>query len=139
MPDLPGKLGIKPGVSVCLMRSPRGFAKRLKQESVAGARFSTGHGARRMDIIIVWPRRLGELQDLFAKLIRNVEPNGAIWAVIPKKRSKLSCKVDFNWEEMQRAALTTDLVDNKTASISEDEYATRFVIRKEKRAKYKQV
>ena len=37
---------------------------------------------------------------------------------------------------MQAAALTTDLVDNKNAAFSEQDYATRFVIRKDRRALY---
>jgi hypothetical protein len=37
---------------------------------------------------------------------------------------------------MQAAALTTDLVDNKIVSLSDEEYATRFVIRRERRANY---
>jgi hypothetical protein len=37
---------------------------------------------------------------------------------------------------MQAAALATDLVDNKIASFSAEEYATRLVIRREARHKY---
>jgi hypothetical protein len=35
---------------------------------------------------------------------------------------------------MQAAGLQTDLVDNKVASVTEQDYGTRFVIRKERRA-----
>ncbi len=39
---------------------------------------------------------------------------------------------------MQAAALTTDLVDNKIVSLTGEDYATRFVIRKERRHLYEQ-
>lgn len=44
--------------------------------------------------------------------------------------------IDFSWQEMQAAGLRTDLVDNKVASITAEDYGTRFVIRKELRSKY---
>jgi hypothetical protein len=45
--------------------------------------------------------------------------------------------IDFSWEAMQAAGLETDLVDNKVASFSEEDYGTRFVIRKALRDKYR--
>ncbi len=39
---------------------------------------------------------------------------------------------------MQVAGLQTDLVDNKVASIDEQDYGTRFVIRKAKRVRNEQ-
>ncbi len=64
-------------------------------------------------------------------------PNGAVWAGIPKQRIARQRGLTLTWEEMQAAALQTDLVDNKGASISDEEYATRFVIRKDQRASYR--
>jgi hypothetical protein len=37
---------------------------------------------------------------------------------------------------MQAAGLQTDLVDNKECSVTPEEYATRWVIRKEHRHRY---
>ena len=37
------------------------------------------------------------------------------------------------WEDMREAALWTNLVDNKVASLSDKEYAARFVIRENRR------
>jgi len=56
--------------------------------------------------------------------------------VIPKKPFAQTRGIDFSWSELQEAALRTDLVDNKVASLSVEEYATRFVIRKDRRGKY---
>ena len=53
---------------------------------------------------------------------------------MPKKAVARQRGLTLTWEEMQAAALTTDLVDNKNASMTDEEYGTRFVIRKERRA-----
>ena len=63
-------------------------------------------------------------------------PDGSLWVVTPKKAFAARHNIAFSWEEMQAAALSTDLVDNKIASISGEEYATRFVIRRERRHLY---
>ena len=55
---------------------------------------------------------------------------------MPKKKYARQRGIDFTWEELQAAGLQTDLVDNKIASLTEEEYGTRFVIRKERRPKY---
>jgi hypothetical protein len=47
--------------------------------------------------------------------------------------------MDLSWEQVQQAALRTDLVDNKIASVSDQEYGTRFVIRKDRRDQYRKL
>ncbi|HEV2458778.1 MAG TPA: hypothetical protein VGS80_10475, partial [Ktedonobacterales bacterium] len=91
----------------------------------------------RFDLILFWPTAIDGLADRFTRLQRAIHPDGAIWAVIPKKAFARERGVTFTWEEMQAAALTTDLVDNKGAAFSEQDYATRFVIRKDRRASYR--
>ncbi len=85
------------------------------------------------DVIFFWPRRVADLESQFAHILEQIAPDGAIWAIIPKKKFAQAQGILFSWGAMQAAALTTDLVDNKTASITEIEYATRFVIRKDRR------
>jgi hypothetical protein len=72
----------------------------------------------------------------FAQLQRHIVPDGAIWAVICRKRFARAGGIDFGWSDVQVAALQTDWVDKKVASSSEEEYATQFVIRKDRRDKY---
>lgn len=74
--------------------------------------------------------------EVFQRLQGAIEPDGAVWAVIPKKKFARARGIDFSWEALQAAGLQTDLVDNKVVSVSEETYATRFVIRKENRWKY---
>jgi len=57
-------------------------------------------------------------------------------AVIPKKPFAQTRGIDFSGSDVQEAALQTGLEDNKVATLSVEEYATRFVIRKDRRGKY---
>jgi len=136
MPVLAQKLGIRSGQRVCLLDAPREAAALLQREMPEGMSFSETLDSGRYDVIMFWPAQLGGLAERFGELQRRIVPDGAIWTVIPKVRYAGARGVDFCWEEMQAAALKTDLVDNKTASLSEEEYGTRFVIRKERRGRY---
>jgi hypothetical protein len=136
MAGLAKKLGIKSGQVVCLLNAPSEAATLIRQECPEEVSFSDTLERGRYDVIMFWPTHLAGLADRFAQLQRHIVPGGAIWAVIPKKPFARSRGIDFNWSELQKAALRTDLVDNKIASLSEEEYATRFVIRKDRRGEY---
>jgi len=136
MIGLARKLGIKPGQAVCLLNATPEAASTLRQECPGEVQFHEALGRRRYDAIMFWPTHLAGLSERFAELQRRIVPDGAIWAVIPKKRFAQARGLGFSWADMQKAALQTDLVDNKIASLSENEYATRFVIRKNRRNNY---
>ncbi len=95
--------------------------------------FSDRLGEGLYDIILFWPQKLDGLVERFIELQKAIRPEGAIWAVVPKKKYAGQRAIDFTWQELQAAGLQTDLVDNKTASITEEDYGTRFVIRKSRR------
>ncbi len=63
-------------------------------------------------------------------------PDGAIWVMLLKQPIALRRGVTLTWDAMQAAALQTDLVDNKIATFSDEEYGTRFVLRRERRPAY---
>ena len=136
MPDLARKLGIKTHHSVHLHSAPASAAALIREAAPEGVEFTEKLGRRRYDIILYWPKKLARLAEHFARLQRYIRPDGSIWVVMPKKNFASERGIDFSLEQMQAAGLQTDLVDNKDASISEEEYATRFVIRKERRGKY---
>ncbi|HEY7358008.1 MAG TPA: hypothetical protein VH590_16125 [Ktedonobacterales bacterium] len=135
MADLATKLGIKPGYKVALLDAPAELRAALEQACPA-AEFYDSLGETPYELILFWPSQLAGLADTFAQHQRQIVPDGAIWAVIPRQRIARQRGITFSWEEMQAAGLQTDLVDNKIASISDEEYATRFVIRKDRRGKY---
>jgi hypothetical protein len=136
MAGLAEKLGIKSGQVVCLLNAPSEAAALLRQECPEEVSFSDTLEHGPYDVIMFWPTQLAGLSDRFADLQRHIVPDGAIWAVIPNKPFARARGVDFSWSDVQGAALQTDLVDNKVASLSVEEYATRFVIRKDRRGKY---
>lgn len=69
----------------------------------------------------------------FADLQKRLEPNGKLWVVLPKKAYAEEIDFPHTWDEVQRAALKTDLVDNKIAAFSDELTAVRFVIRLSRR------
>ena len=136
MADLAEKLGIKSGQVVCLLNAPSEAAALLRQECPEEVSFSDTLERGPYDVILFWPTQLAGLSDRFAQLQRHIVPDGAIWAVIPKKPFARVREIEFSWSDVQGAALQTDLVDNKIATLSVEEYATRFVIRKDRRDSY---
>jgi hypothetical protein len=136
MADLARKLGIQSGHVVCLLNAPPEAAALLRQECPEQVSFSDTLEHGPYNTILFWPTQLAGLSDRFAQLQRHIVPDGAIWAVIPKKPFARVRGIDFGWSDVQGAALQTDLVDNKIATLSVEEYATRFVIRKDRRGSY---
>lgn len=120
---------------MCLLAAPPDTREALLAASAGLVSVSQALEGDSYDLIFTWPERLAGLNGHFADLQRRITPQGAIWAVMPKKKHAARRGIDFTWEQMQAAALQTDLVDNKTASISEQEYGTRFVIRSNRREK----
>jgi hypothetical protein len=134
-PDVARKLGIRPGQRICLLdASPNSAA--LLRATCADAEFDDALTQGHYDLIFLWPHTLDGFSEWLAKLQRRIQPDGALWVVIPKKAIAKQRGLDFTWEQMQAAALTTDLVDNKIAALTDEEYATRFVIRKERHGAY---
>lgn len=136
MSELARKLGIKSGFFVCLLGGNAGEASLIKESCPEGVILSDAITPKFSDMIFFWPMLKSEIIPDFTRLQNLIHPDGAIWAVIPKKKYASKAGIDFTWDELQAAALQTDLVDNKIASISERSYATRFVIRKDRRSKY---
>ena len=136
MADLAEKLGIKSGHIVCLLNAPAEAAALIRQECAEEVSFYDTLEQGPYNIILFWPTQLAGLSARFAELQRHIVPDGAIWVVIPNKPFARARGIRFSWSDVQEAALQTDLVDTKVASLSVEEYATRFVIRKDRRGKY---
>ena len=67
------------------------------------------------------------LRSRFARLAAGLDPAGRLWVAWPKKASGLPTNLDF--ETVQRAGLETGLVDNKSASITDEFQGLQFVYR----------
>jgi hypothetical protein len=70
------------------------------------------------NVVIVWPAQTDDLSGELRRLRRTITPDGAIWAIIPKKRTGKNKAMGVTFEQIQAAALATDLVDNKVVSFS---------------------
>jgi hypothetical protein len=137
MSDLTRKLGIVPGQTLCLLDMPPTAETLIRDACPSGVTITVAKTETdRYDQVFFGPTTLAGLPERFAALQRVIVSAGAIWTVMPNKRAAPRRGITFSWEEVQAAALTTDLVDNKIVSLSSEEYATRFVIRKERRAAY---
>jgi hypothetical protein len=137
MASLAQKLGLKPGQTICLLEATPETAQVIRAacaEDVGGdvTITETLDGAP-FDLLFFWPRELAGLAERFSELQGKIVSDGAIWVVTPKRAVAQRRGLTLTWEETQAAALTTDLVDNKNANMTDEEYGTRFVIRKERR------
>jgi Protein of unknown function (DUF3052) len=137
MASLARKLGLKPGQAIYLLdatpETGRVIRAACDEELGGDVAISETLADDPFDLIFFWPRELEGLAGRFAVLQRRIVSNGAIWVALPKKDIALQRGMTLTWEEMQAAALSTDLVDNKIASLTDEEFGTRFVIRKERR------
>ncbi len=131
------KLGLRPAQRICVLDAPPASAALIRAatpEDCALTSALEGDAHTRYDLIFCWPVEPAGLSERFAALQRRIVPDGAVWVVLPKKPVARNRVITLTWEQMQAAALTTDLVDNKIASLGDEEYATRFVIRRHRRA-----
>ena len=102
------KLGITPGCSICLLDAPAPSAALLREACPPGVALTEDES--------------GDHQE---RQVRQVRYDLIfLW---PRHLDGLTA---------QFAALLTDLVDNKIAAFSEEEYGKRFVIRRERRPLY---
>ena len=130
MAELAQKLGLREGQLICLLEAPAEASQFLLAILPSSVIIHTSLEASNYDLILVWPLRLEGLEQLFSRLQAHLQPAGAIWAVMPKQKYARQRSIDYSWNQLQAAALTTGLVDNKTASFNEQAYVTRFVIHK---------
>lgn len=123
------QLGVRGGHLLLVLNAPRGFAEGLRRVVEDSVRVVTSLPVgEQPDIVIFWPEGASDLAARFRRLRLIMRPEGAIWAVVLKKSATRKRSGSLDWNEVQRAGLSAGLVDNKTLSLSEEEYGTRFVV-----------
>jgi hypothetical protein len=115
---LPTKLGIEEDSRVALQGAPEGFAKAIGVSPRTRGK---------LDVVVVFATRKGELIRHFPVLARRLEPAGGLWVAWPKKSAKV--ETDLSFEAVQKVGLDAGLVDNKSCSIDATWQALRFVYR----------
>ena len=129
------KFGLTTGLRIGIIGKPMDHAPIFQDIARHGIEW-TDEIEGELDQIWFWPLRLEGLPEQLGKLASQIPSNGGIWVFMPKKKFAARRAIAFSWEMLQQCALRTDLVDNKVASLSDTDYGTRFVIRKDLRYKY---
>jgi hypothetical protein len=123
------KLGIESGTSVAIVAPPDGFVDTL--ELPDGVQMRTAARGR-LDIVLFFVTRQGELARRFPVFKRALVPDGGLWIAWPKKTSGVA--TDLTFEPVQAIGLANGLVDNKVAAIDDTWSGLRFVYRTRDRA-----
>ena len=129
--DVTDKLGIRPGFAVRVVgRADAALIARVREKT--GKRLA-GAGTP-ADVILYWPKSAGEITPALRELRGMIQPAGGIWVVTAKRdRTSASGMPYLNQDALIPCGLAAGLVDNKICSISTNESAMRFVIRKKDR------
>jgi len=131
------KFGVAIDDRILLRNPPPGVREQLLEILPPGVVLLEASGKAPLDLVLWWLQELAGLTDALADLAQSIRPDGAVWLLIAKKKYAAQRGLRFSWQQMQAAALETDLVDNTVASFSETDYGTRFVIRREHRHRYR--
>ncbi len=125
-PDFLGKLGVKQGHRVALVAAPEDFRTAFL-EAAAGMCHVVDDGARK-DVVLAWVEREEDVIPLFQRLTPQLQPHGALWVVIPKKKHTGGKPGFATFQQVQAAGLAAGLVDNKDLGFSSTHYGIRFVV-----------
>ena len=122
---LPKKLGIRAGARLLVEDAPEGFDDALGVLPTGVHRL--GRAETAMDVVLVFVIQERALRSRFFTLAAGLDPAGRLWVAWPKKASSVANDLDF--DTVQRIGLDAGLVDNKSASITEDFQGLQFVFR----------
>jgi len=128
---LPKKLGIREGARVHVAGAPEGFDAVLGPLPAGVQRL--GRAGTAMDVVLVFVTKERDLRARFAKLAAGLEAAGRLWVAWPKKVAALPSDLDF--DTVQRIGLDSGLVDNKSASVTEEFQGLQFVYRLKDRSR----
>ncbi len=132
-PNLATKLGIRPGSQVRFIRPDAGTIGRLRRE-VADIKVLTDQKKVECDVVLYRAEDGDDFGRQMAELEAGIRPGGRIWLILPRKPIRRRRGWTKDWEDIQKAILyRTRLVDNKVARISDEEYGTQFVRKRELR------
>ena len=127
--DVTDKLGIKPGDAVLVVGAQ-------DRSLVAKARAKSGRAPARAgdvaDVVLYWPKTASEITAQLRALRKRMTESAGIW-VISAKRDRERKDRPYLGNDVIALGLAAGLVDNKICSISDDDTAMRFVIRRSER------
>lgn len=119
------KLGVKPGVTVAALNTPRNYAALLRPLP-AGARIQPKLG-RAAPFIHCFATRRADLARRFPALERALTPDGMVWISWPKGSSGVA--TDLTEGVVRTIGLATGLVDVKVCAVDDVWSGLKFVRR----------
>ena len=119
------KLGLRPGLRVCLLQEPAGFRDLL--DDLAQLDISTTPDGS-FDYVQIFTDSVRELEARFATLAGHVAEGGMLWVSWPKKSSPLAG--DLTEDGVRSVALRTEFVDVKVCAVDRDWSALKFLRRR---------
>ena len=126
--DVTDKLGIRAGDSIRVVGHIDPNLLTLVREKT-GRRMVTPNTLA--DVILYLPESVREITPTLHKLRHAIQPAGGIWVITAKRgRTSASATAHLNQDKLIPLGLAAGLVDNKICSISNNQSAMRFVIRK---------
>jgi hypothetical protein len=126
---LPGKLGVKPGMSLTVLGAPPDYDELMVDlpSGVTTRRRLTG----RSDMVLLFTTERAQLERRVPALITAIAPAGAVWVCWPKRASGVP--TDVTEDVIRDVVLPTGLVDVKVCAVSEVWSGLKLVIRRELR------
>jgi hypothetical protein len=125
---LPKKLGIKPKQRLTFVGLPADVRAELREALAACSVIKNGP----LDFAMVFVKKQAELTEEFARLAKQLAPDGMLWVSWPKKASGVA--TDMNENDVRRIGLEAGLVDVKVCAVSEVWSGLKFVRRVKDRA-----
>jgi hypothetical protein len=116
------KLGIKPGLRVCLDHPPAGWELTSPPDEIVVA-----EADQPADVIIAFFTSAAELPGRLPGLVRRVYPGGALWVAWPRRAAGHDS--DISGDLIREHALPLGVVDVKVAAIDDDWSGQRLVWR----------
>jgi hypothetical protein len=125
--DLVDKLGVRPGDAV-LLAGPKRDADLIRRIRAKAGRPAARAGET-ADIVVLWPPNAATLTADLRTLRTRITDTAGIW-VITAKRDRERPGRPYLGNDLIALGLAAGLVDNKICSVSDEDTAMRFVIRK---------
>jgi len=85
-------------------------------------------GASRIAWILAEVPSEGSLTGFFRAIEKRLDNSGSLWTVLPKKPYAEELGFPYSWSDVQKAGLSSGLVDNKIAAFSPRLTSIRFVV-----------
>ena len=119
------KLGLRPGLRVCLLQEPAGF-RALLDDVERLAITTTLDGA--FDYLQYFTDSRAKLEARFATLAGHVAAGGMLWISWPKRSSPLAG--DLTEDGVREIGLRTEFVDVKVCAVDRDWAGLKFLRRR---------